>query len=100
MPKSTKAAPPQQASLQEIWGKKKKTIEPKAEPKIDSRAMDIDSLQEQTGMMKTIRMLRVLLSVGQMRLSNARNQLLQAVRSCQCMNGVFLSVVMCSISEG
>jgi DNA ligase-1 len=63
MPKSTKAAPPQQASLQEIWGKKnvvETKLEPKAEPKIELEAMDVDSLQNQTGMMNTIRMLRLL----------------------------------------
>jgi len=85
MPKSTKAAPPQQASLQELWGKKKvvKTMmEPMAEPKIESETMVVDSLQEQTGMMNTIRIQRVLLSVAQVKLLNARNQLLQAVGSC------------------
>jgi len=59
MPKSTKAAPPQQASLQELWGKKKvvKTkMECIAEPKIELEAMDIDLQQEQTGMLNTIRM--------------------------------------------
>src|SRR5260221_9655714 len=67
MPKSTKAAPPQQTSLQELWGKNKLVkakMEPKAEPKIESEAMDVDLLQEETGMMNTIRMQRVLLSVA------------------------------------
>ena len=62
MPKSTKAAPPQQASLQELWGKKKvvKTkIEPKVEPKFELEAMDIDVPQELTGMTKKIRILCV-----------------------------------------
>jgi hypothetical protein len=95
MPKSTKAAPPQQASLQELWGKKKavKTnIEPKAEPKVESEAMDIDLLQEQTGMMNAIRMLRVLSSVGQLRLPNARNQPPQAVRCFQLINSAPLAL--------
>jgi DNA ligase-1 len=93
MPKSTKAAPPQQASLQDIWGKKKvdkTTTDPKAEPKIESEAMDVDLLQEQTGIMNKLGLLRVLISVEQLGLLNARNQLLQAVRPYQFNDGVFL----------
>jgi DNA ligase-1 len=41
MPKSTKAAPPQQASLQEMWGKKK---EPKVASKPEPDAMEVDVL--------------------------------------------------------
>ncbi len=52
MPKSMKAAPPQQANLQEMWGRKrepKTKVEPKIEPKIESNAMDVDSGEEQKG---------------------------------------------------
>lgn len=65
MPKSTKVVPPQQASLQEIWGKKntgntkiEPKLEPKLEPKIESEAMEIDPLQAQTSMINTTSMLR------------------------------------------
>jgi len=52
MPKSTKAAPPQQANLQEMWAKKKEPktqVEPKVEPKIESNAMEVDSGEGQKG---------------------------------------------------
>jgi hypothetical protein len=55
MPKSTKAAPPQQANLQEMWGPKKAVkpkVEPKTEPKVESEAMEVDLALEQTGMVK------------------------------------------------
>ena len=53
MPKSTKAAPPQQASLQEMWGKKKAPkasdasetkpdVKPDIKKEIKSDAMDVD----------------------------------------------------------
>ncbi len=46
MPKSTKVAPPQQASLQEMWGKKK---EPKVELKTESDAMEVEQVKELKG---------------------------------------------------
>lgn len=46
MPKSTKAAPPQQASLQEMWGKKK---EPKVASKSEPDAMEVDVLVDKEG---------------------------------------------------
>ena len=47
MPKSIKASPPQQSSLQEMWGKKKAPkvepkVEPKLEPKLEHDAMEVD----------------------------------------------------------
>ena len=47
MPKSTKAPPPQQSSLQEMWGKKKdpKPVASKPEPS----AMEVDIPEEKEG---------------------------------------------------
>jgi len=47
MPKSTKAPPPQQSSLQEMWGKKKglKLVASKPEPS----AMEVDIPEEKEG---------------------------------------------------
>ncbi|KAH9486949.1 DNA ligase 1 [Psilocybe cubensis] len=50
MPKSTKAAPPQQANLQEMWGKKKEPILSKLEPhapKAEADAMVVDTPKEE-----------------------------------------------------
>ena len=50
MPKSTKVAPPQQASLQEMWGKKKEPkVEPKVELKTESDAMEVEQVKELKG---------------------------------------------------
>lgn len=51
MPKSTKTAPPQQASLQEIWGKKKapKPVASETKPNIKSDAMDVDTHEDSKG---------------------------------------------------
>ncbi|KAF8168114.1 ATP-dependent DNA ligase [Crassisporium funariophilum] len=43
MPKSTKAAPPQQSSLKEMWGKKETTP---VVPIVEANKMDVDSLEE------------------------------------------------------
>ncbi|KAK7064244.1 DNA ligase [Favolaschia claudopus] len=44
MPKSMKAAPPQQTSLAEMWGGKKRTKSASQDaPKLDDTAMDVDS---------------------------------------------------------
>lgn len=56
MPKSTKAPPPQQASLQEMWRKKK--IKPKAE----SEEMAVDLMQAQIGIMSMTPARRVFIS--------------------------------------
>jgi len=51
MPKSTKAAPPQQASLREMWGKKKPKKEEQditMEVKEESEHMEIDFSQQST----------------------------------------------------
>jgi len=55
MPNSTKVPPPQQASLQEIWGKKKETkvVAPKAE----SDAMEVDTPEEVKGPISIFRLL-------------------------------------------
>jgi len=56
MPKSTKAAPPQQASLREMWGKKKPKTEEqdvKMEVKEESENMELDPVEQATaGMQK------------------------------------------------
>jgi len=46
MPKSSKAAPPQQANLSEMWGKKNvpKTVAPKVEPKLEPK-LELDAMQ-------------------------------------------------------
>jgi DNA ligase-1 len=51
MPKSTKAPPPQQSSLHEMWGKKKdlKPVASKAELKVEPSAMEVDVPEEQQG---------------------------------------------------
>lgn len=50
MPKSIKTAPPQQASLQEMWGKKKErnktNVEPITEPELES---DVDQAEDLKG---------------------------------------------------
>ncbi|KDR84973.1 hypothetical protein GALMADRAFT_233491 [Galerina marginata CBS 339.88] len=48
MPKSTKAPPPQQASLQEMWGKKKGPKLEAVASKAESDAMDVDVPEEKT----------------------------------------------------
>lgn len=55
MPKSTKAAPPQQANLQEMWGKKKEPTASKPAPdasKTKTDAMVVDTPEEKKGEMK------------------------------------------------
>lgn len=48
MPKTTKAAPPQQSSLQEMWGKKQKVGALKVE-RDATDAMDIETPEEKQG---------------------------------------------------
>ena len=48
MPKSTKAPPPQQSSLQEMWGKKKGPKKPVAS-KPEPSAMEVDIPEEKEG---------------------------------------------------
>lgn len=49
MPKSAKPAPPQQASLKELWGKKRDKSTAAAPPKKEEDAMDVDIKQEAQG---------------------------------------------------
>lgn len=49
MPKSAKPAPPQQASLKELWGKKRDKSTAAAPPKKEEEAMDVDVKQEVQG---------------------------------------------------
>jgi hypothetical protein len=43
MPKTAKADPPQQSSLQEMWGKKRKVV---GASKVEPDAMDIENPKE------------------------------------------------------
>lgn len=45
MPKTTKAAPPQQSSLHEMWGKKQRV----SASKVESDAMDVEIPEEKQG---------------------------------------------------
>ncbi|KAJ3544358.1 hypothetical protein NMY22_g2802 [Coprinellus aureogranulatus] len=49
MPKSAKPAPPQQASLKELWGKKRDKSTKAAAPKKEEDGMDVDIKQEVEG---------------------------------------------------
>ena len=49
MPKSTKAPPPQQSSLHEMWGKKKDPKPVASKPEPNAMAMEVDAPEEKKG---------------------------------------------------
>jgi hypothetical protein len=58
MPKTTKAAPPQQSSLHEMWGKKQRVGASKVEPD----AMDVEIPEEKQGKRLILGLMMLLLT--------------------------------------